>query len=188
GPVREAEIRPERARCGPQSVRLLAHPPRDQDARGPHGAALRQRGGDGAVPRGPQGGLEGPLSRVAGGPRSSGREEADATLRWHAELRNAGRCEGRRAPSASRGHRPRRELGRGRVAHRAARVDDALQCSEGAAREAGHHGGTRPILRRTRGRRGPAGRLATGPWLTTTNEPAGESMTGPAGTPGSCGS
>src|SRR5438552_1517581 len=120
--------------------------------------------------------------------RPSGREEADATIRWYVELRNAGRREGRRATPAARGDRPRRELGRGRVAHRASRVDDALQCSEGAAREARHYGRTRPILRRTRGRRGPAGRLATGPWLTATNEPAGESMTGPAGPPGSCGS
>src|SRR5207302_5435451 len=105
-----------------------APPPREQAARGPQGAALRQRGGDGALPRGPQGGLKGPLSRVAGRPRPSGREEADATVRWHAELRNAGRREGRRATPAARGDRPRREPGRGRVAYRASRVNDALQC------------------------------------------------------------
>src|SRR5207248_7442873 len=44
---------------------------------------------------------------------------------------------------------------------------------------------TRPILRRTRGRRGLAGRPATGPWLTATSGPVGESTMGPGGTPGS---
>ena len=49
-------VPPERDGRGPRAVRLLPHPPRHQDPRGPHGPSLRQRReGRGLPDRAPQG-------------------------------------------------------------------------------------------------------------------------------------
>ena len=82
-PRRERRLPPERHGRRGRSVRRLAHPARPQDARGPDGAALRQRREGRGVPDRRRAGR----ARLLPGPRRPpwprGREGADVPLRRH---------------------------------------------------------------------------------------------------------
>ena len=125
---RAARLPAERGRRGAEPVRLLSRAARRQDARGAHGAPLRERArGRGAARRAPRG-VDACCTRVS--PTHPGHDVAgasDARLRRHGDVPRR-RRRGRRARGSSRATRLftlAESLGARRVAHRAPGPHDA---------------------------------------------------------------
>ncbi|CAA9256582.1 MAG: Cystathionine gamma-lyase, partial [uncultured Corynebacteriales bacterium] len=153
-----AGLPPERDGLRAGAVRLVAGAARGQDARGPDGPALRERGPGGRDAAGPPEGRRRLLPGPARAPGARGGREADARLRrhgvLHADRRRAGGAAGVRADRAVH---PGRVAGRDRVADRAPGPDDPRVGERVPAGGAGRPG---PALGRDRVGRGPADRPA----------------------------
>ena len=100
-PRRERRLPPERHGRRGRSVRRLAHPARPQDARGPDGAALRQRREGRGVPHRRRAGRARLLPGPCRPPGPRGREGADVPLRRHGRLPRRRAARSRRSRSAT---------------------------------------------------------------------------------------
>src|SRR6266511_3671524 len=122
---RAALLPAEVAGRGAGAVRLLAHPPWDQDARPAHAPTLRERACDCRLAVAPQARREGALPRAADASRTHDRGPADARLRRDdlvpGRVRGGGRRPRRADEALQAGRIPRRS----REPDRAPGADDA---------------------------------------------------------------